>query len=544
MKKRSMAWLLSAAVLAGSLTGCAGREEKEPLSYMQEVNEAVKPVKMEDKYRNCYEIFVYSFYDSDGDGIGDLKGVDEKLDYIASLGANQIWLMPVCPSPTYHKYDVTDYMTIDPAYGNLEDFKKLVKDCHKRGISVITDLVLNHTSSEHPWFQEACAYLKEHKGKTDINEKDCPYLSYYQFEKSDHDKNGYARLKGTDYLYEAQFWEGMPDLNLDHPAVRKEIEKITAFWTSLGVDGYRLDATTSYYTGRNSKNIKFMTWLNNMIKKQNKDAYIVGEAWCDSMTYTSFYQSGIDSFFDFDFAGNDGEIAQCVRGTRSAKDFGKTMIWMQDKIAQNGKDGIDAPFYTNHDMARSAGYYAMDDKGEKTKFAEGLNLMMSGNAFLYYGEEIGMKGSGIDENKRAPMYWSKKKSKGMTKGPQGMEAFDMKFAALDKQKRDPYSIYSYVQQALRLRRNFPAIARGNVSMDEDLSNEEVLVIEKKPKSADLSPVVLVYNMSEKQQEVDLSKMAFPQRTLSGVLTVNKKKISLQKERLLMPGRSIAVLTQK
>ncbi|MBQ5430344.1 MAG: alpha-amylase [Lachnospiraceae bacterium] len=543
MKKRMVTLLLAGILAASVLSGCGGSVGSKGLSQMQSVNEAVPTVKLDDKYRSCYEIFVYSFYDSDGDGIGDLKGVDEKLDYVQKLGADEIWLMSICPSPTYHKYDVTDYEAIDPQYGSMEDFKKLVADCHKRGITVITDLVLNHTSSEHPWFQKACDYLKHlPKGKKPDPEK-CPYVSYYNFTR-DTDKTGSAKLSGTDWAYEARFWEGMPDLNLDQPKVRKEIEAITKYWTDLGVDGFRLDATTSYYTGQNSKNISFMTWLNDTVKKQNPKAYMVGEAWTDSMTYTSFYKSGIDSFFDFDFAGNDGTIAKAVRGNVTAEAFGKAMLQIQDRIAGNQATGIDAPFYTNHDMARSAGYYSQDDKGEKTKFAQGLNLMMSGDAFLYYGEEIGMKGSGIDENKRAPMYWSSNsKAKGMTRGPQGMETFDMKFAPLEKQQKDPYSIYSYVQQALRLRKNFPAIARGEISMDEGCSDEKILVIEKKPKDTSLTPVVLVYNMSDKQQEVDLSKMSFAQKTLSGVLCVNKKEITLSGQTLTMPGRSIAVLTK-
>lgn len=544
MKKRMIGLLLVTVLGTAMLAGGCKKGDKRELSQMQSVNESIEPVEMSDSCRNSYEIFVASFYDSDGDGIGDLKGVDEKLDYIEDLGADEIWLMPICPSPSYHKYDVTDYMAVDKSYGSVSDFKALVADCHKRGIRVLTDLVINHTSSEHPWFQKAKSYLEKLPKGAKADYGKCPYLKYYHFIKDDTDRTGYAKLSGTDYAYEARFWEGMPDLNLDQQKVRNEIAKVTQYWTDLGVDGFRLDATTSYYTGQNSKNIGFMTWLDKTVKRQNPGAYLVGEAWTDSMTYSSFYRSGIDSFFDFDFAGNDGFIAKTVRGNMKADDFGSSMVMIQDRIAKNSETGIDAPFYTNHDMARSAGYYSQDDKGEKTKFAQGLNLMMSGNAFLYYGEEIGMKGSGIDENKRAPMQWTAdQKEKGMTKGPVGMEKFQMKFSPLDQQKKDPYSIYNYVRQAFRIRRNFPAVARGEVVVDQGLSNDKILVIEKKPKDTSLSPVVLVYNMSDKQQSVDLRKMVFPEKKLSGVLTVNQKEIGLAKDQLVMPGRSIAVLTR-
>ena len=134
--------------------------EVTALSLMQQVNTAEENV-IDDNYRTYYEVFVYSFYDSDGDGIGDLKGLTENLDYIndgdpatdTDLGCNGIWLMPVMPSTTYHKYDVTDYEAIDPEYGTMDDFTTLVDECHKRGINVIIDFVMNHTSSQHEWFQ-------------------------------------------------------------------------------------------------------------------------------------------------------------------------------------------------------------------------------------------------------------------------------------------------------------------------------------------------------------------------------------------------------
>ena len=116
---------------------------------------------IEDNYRNWYEIFVYSFYDTNNDGIGDLNGVTEKLSYIKEMGFNGIWLMPIHPSPTYHKYDVNDYYAIDKAYGTLDDFKRLVEEAHKLDIKIILDLVVNHTSSDNPWFKGACEYIRQ-----------------------------------------------------------------------------------------------------------------------------------------------------------------------------------------------------------------------------------------------------------------------------------------------------------------------------------------------------------------------------------------------
>ena len=140
--------------------------------------EEVKLNIIDDNYRNWYEIFVYSFYDTNNDGIGDLNGVTQKLDYIKEMGFNGIWLMPVHPSPTYHKYDVKDYYAIDDVYGTLEDMKTLIEEAHKRGIKVILDLVVNHSSSEHPWFKEACQYIREN------GQPGGKYGEYYNFTKN------------------------------------------------------------------------------------------------------------------------------------------------------------------------------------------------------------------------------------------------------------------------------------------------------------------------------------------------------------------------
>ena len=174
-------------------------------SQMELLNSALVPQADEDAYRTTYEVFVYSFYDSDGDGIGDLSGLTEKLDYINDgdpasgddLGCTMIWLMPIFPSPTYHKYDATDYLDIDPQYGTLEDFDDLLAECHARGIRVILDLAINHTSSEHPWFTTATEYLRSLPQDAEPSVEECPYVDYYNFTREA--ANGYAQVTGTSW---------------------------------------------------------------------------------------------------------------------------------------------------------------------------------------------------------------------------------------------------------------------------------------------------------------------------------------------------------
>ena len=551
---------------ADAQTDQAVQENSEGAASAGQMEDLLPLNIIDDKFRTTYEIFVYSFYDSDGDGVGDLNGVTKKLDYIndgddatdEDLGCNEIWLMPICPSPTYHKYDVTDYMDIDPEYGTLEDFDKLIDECHKRGIRVILDTVINHSSSEHPWFKEAAGYLKDHPG-IDFSGgagatlqdalSECPYLDYYTF--SNDKQAGFEPLPETDYFYEARFWSGMPDLNLDSRAVRDEISEITDFWLDRGVDGFRLDATTYYYTGDDAKNIEFMTWLNDTVKSRDENAYIVGEAWVSSATYHKYYESGIDSFFDFDYAGSEGVIASVVRGNSPATRYSDSLSETEKSIASVSPDAVDAPFYTNHDMARSAGYYT--GSLDKVKLAQGLNLLMAGNAFIYYGEELGMKGSGKDENKRAPMYWTADgKAKGMCRGPKAMDSFKMKYPPADEQADDPYSIYNYVKRAVRLRNTYPVIARGRTTTVSDLSDKDICaftraVPEEEAGGMDFGTdsLLIVINTSAEAKSVDLSAgtEAASYVTLAYDLCTSEERCVLSGKTLTIPAYGIAVLTE-
>lgn len=205
IQKRWSALLLAAVLLCSAMTGCSGGEKEDTstaLGIMRKYNK-VQPKEIDDNYRSCYEVFVYSFYDSNGDGIGDLKGLTERLDYIndgdpstdTDLGCTGIWLMPIMPSPSYHKYDVTDYMDIDPQYGTMEDFKAFLEAAHQRGIDVIIDFVMNHTSSDHPWFQEASGYLRGLEAGAEPDLAACPYVDYYNFSL----EPSTCKLEGTEW---------------------------------------------------------------------------------------------------------------------------------------------------------------------------------------------------------------------------------------------------------------------------------------------------------------------------------------------------------
>lgn len=535
--RRKLVSLFVAVTLLFDTIGCGrGGEIKEPVS-------------MEDNYRTYYEVFVYSFYDGDGDGIGDLAGLKEKLNYINDgdpdttddLGCNGIWLMPVMPSPTYHKYDVTDYMAIDPDYGTMEDFEELMAACEERGVKVIIDLVLNHTSSQHPWFQEACAYLTG-LGDREPDREECPYVDYYHFSREK--KGNYFPVPGSDdWYYEAQFWDGMPDLNLDSERLRGEIEQIVDFWLDKGVGGFRLDAAKEYVTGANEANTGILSWFTGMVKEKRQDAYLVAEVWTDKNTYAGYYDSGIDSVFDFAFADKDGIIARTVRGELPASSFGRSLQEAEELFASHNPAYIDAPFYTNHDMGRSAGYYAGEQSQAQTKLSGAMNLLMSGSAFVYYGEELGMKGAGKDENKRAPMYFSDDPSaEGMCKGPADMDAVKMKFGSLQEQEKDAFSIYSYYKEAIGIRNRYPAIRKGRTENLDSFTTDTIAAFSKEYEGEKLSVFI---NISGQEAVIDLSQdKEIDKKRIENGLYIGEEEGSLEKGRLTIPGYGIILMRNR
>ena len=429
----------------------------------------------DDNYRVYYEIFVHSFADGNGDGIGDFKGAADKISYVKELGATGIWLMPIMPSDTYHKYDVNDYKAIDPEYGTMEDFEKFLKVCHDNGIRVIIDMVLNHTSDTNPWFTEAAEYLR---GLPDGAEPDlnvCKYVDYYNFSKTQINGNYYP-LEGTDYYYEGVFWEEMPDLNLACEPLREEIYDIFDFWIDKGVDGFRMDAVAHYNEEDQDFNIRTISELYNYCQSKNSDFYMVEEIWGSKMLIADYYRSGVLSNFNFDLAGSEGKIIKAARGTLKAEGLAKAMISYEEDFMEENPLYIDAPFVTNHDMGRVSNALMSDEAA--IKFAGGLNLIMRGSPFIYYGEEIGMKSKGTkDENKRLAMNWGDDKY--MCLDPEDADdGIVQTFASVSGQDEDESSILNYYKNAIKVRRSNPAIARGRTEILAYYNDGNVAVIKR------------------------------------------------------------------
>lgn len=540
MKKKVLSLLLVVAMFATMLTGCDSKikDEKSQVTenvieydYFQELN------VVDDNYRNYYEIFVYSFYDSDGDCIGDLQGVIKKLDYVEYMGFNGIWLMPIMPSPSYHKYDVVDYCAIDEKYGTMEDFEQLLKECHDRGINVVIDFVINHSSSEHPWFTQACDYLKTLEPGQEPNVAECPYVEYYHFTKEKQAMTFY-QVSGTEWYYEGAFWSGMPDLNLQCEALRTELMSIAKFWLDKGVDGFRMDAALHFERSNVEANNEVMNWLYTECTKINPDFYMVSEVWDSIGSLAQHYGSKTPSMFNFDAGQQTGMLFKAAKGYMTPGEYIDQLLRYDKLFSEKNPDYIDAPFLTNHDMGRVAEVCVNNEKN--MKMAAGLMMMMNGSPFVYYGEEIGMNStSDKDENKRLPMYWSDLIRAGVTDGPPECNlGITSSFEAVDEQLKDGYSLLNYYRHAVRLRNENPEIARGEIKKIDALCTDTYGVMTK---TWEGSTIAIAINNKSEEVQITLTDSEIAEMKIRGYLTLQGEEITLKDGVLTLPAKSICIL---
>ncbi len=408
-----------------------------------------------------YEIFVRSFADSNGDGIGDIRGITSKLDYLKDIGVEGIWLMPINPSPSYHKYDVTNYYDIDPDYGTMDDFKELIKEAHERNIKVIMDLVLNHSSRANLWFQEA---LKDENSKywdyyvwTNKNDPQT-HVTKKNISENSKVRSHWNKVEGSDYLYFSHFGSGMPDLNYDNPKLREEVFKIGKFWLAdIGVDGFRLDAAMHIFPEERAiDNHKWWEYFRSEMKSVKEDVYLVGEVWAP-VDVVGPYLKGLPALFNFDMGGkiisavNEEKGDQLAIEHKNREDYYKTI----------NPDYIDATFLTNHDQERILS--RVNNNIEKAKMAAALLFTLPGSPYMYYGEEIGMLGKKLDQHIREPFIWdTKDKDKYRTSWMQPRFSTDSTVVPLSEQLKDSNSIFNHYKKLIHLRNTSFALTYGEI----------------------------------------------------------------------------------
>lgn len=413
--------------------------------------------------RVFYEIFVGSFSDSDGDGTGDIRGIINRMDYLndgdpdsgLSLGVEGIWLTPVFTSSSYHKYDVTDYYTVDPAFGTNEDLKELIALCHERGVLLILDLPINHTSVNCRWFRNFSNAHLMHNSRNN-------YYEFYSYIPNDSPKPGgrhFIPLRNTDILVEANFSDDMPELNLDREEVRQAVLDVARYWLELGVDGFRFDAAKYICYGNHEASVDFWSWYTGELKKIRPDVYTVAEVW-DGEGITDRYVPVLNCF-NFSMAQNDGMIAETAKHgdvNRFAAKVEKTV----NRLHGIRKDAMNILFVSNHDMDRCAGYLTV--ASGYMKMAANLYLLSPGSPFIYYGEEIGIRGSrggaNTDANRRVAMLWGDGDT---VKDPVGTtyEAKNQTPYSVRDLLGNSNSILTYYKRLIMIRKAHPAIAAGD-----------------------------------------------------------------------------------
>jgi len=483
--------------------------------------------------RVFYEIFVRSYCDSNRDGIGDLNGITSKLDYLLELGVEGIWLTPFCKSNSYHKYDVIDYKSVDPEYGSMEDLERLIHEAHKRGIKVLFDFVINHTSSSHRWFLEA------KKGK------DNPFRNYYYWMNPEEiKKRGIEKRretadsqetqpwhwvkKGEEEKYYGLFWSEMPDLNMDNPAVRNEIYEIGRFWLEKGIDGFRMDAAKHIYPDWEvNKAHDFWVEFRKKMEAIKSDVYIVGEVWTSAEKIAPFFR-GLKANFNFDLAF---AIQDIVKTGKVEKDIVKMLLRNYRIFSKENPDFIDATMLTNHDQNRIGSI--AEGNIDKLKVAASLLLTLPGNPYLYYGEELGMKGTKPDENIREAFQWNSRfEDHERTNWRKPKFNSDSKTTPLRFQREDSGSLFNFYKKLIQIRKEIPALAQISPPnlKHSDINHPQIVSFIRPHAEGD---VLVIQNVSDKNVILDF-KFQLKQEIFSN------KNLEIKSQKLHLPAYGLGI----
>ncbi len=427
-----------------------------------------------------YEVFVRSFADSTegplaGDGIGDLRGLIQRLDYLndgdpdttTDLGVTALWLMPICQSPSYHGYDVVDYRAIDDEYGTNQDFLDLIDAAHARGMRVIVDTVINHSSNQHPWFLDsidADSYRHDWYVWSDEPRQTNWGSTVW------HAPSAESRASNAPYYF-GLFSPRMPDLNLRNADTTAEVHDFSRFWlTEMRADGFRLDAVKHLIeewpsVENTDETLGWLTDFNTAMHRTNPDAFLIGEVWSSADQIGRYIPGALDAAFEFDLAFaivegvRDGDAGRIARTIQAAQD--------------TYPPGQYATFLANHDMQRvmtTLREGAADDAEAvtKAKLCATIQLTLPGIPFIYYGEEIGMTGAKPDPDLRTPMQWTGDVvNAGFTIGsPWRVPNADTATANVRAQTDDPASLLATYRQLIRLRQEHPDLWHGSFEVLE------------------------------------------------------------------------------
>jgi glycosidase len=534
-------FLMSSMFLAASCEN-KGQEESKIESEITNESKGEEPPMIDpvnDNFRTFYQVFVGSFSDSDGDGCGDIRGIINRMDYLndgninsgKSLGVQGLWLSPIFSSPSYHKYDALDYYKIDSKFGTEDDLKELIELCHSRNVKVILDLAINHTSNGHLWFTE----FKDSRMKGDTENE---YYDYYSCVTTEEKETGitYGKIAGVDCWYECNFSGGMPELNFDNDEVRKETLDIAKYYLDLGVDGFRFDAIKYIYYGNTEKSADFWEWYMSELKKIKNDIYCVGECWSGESEILEYY--GGMNCFNFALSQAEGAVAQAAKGMSITR-YTKYIESFQKAVLEKNPEGMVMGFLSNHDMDRIASCFATENN---MRMAANLYLLSPGSPVIYYGEELGMRGSrggdNTDANRRLAMLWGDGDTVKNPTGSTYPDSNQIKSTVLS-QLEDENSLCNYYKKLIAIRHKYEAIPRGiykSISLgDKNIGGYIVEYGNEK--------IILIHNNSKTEVTVDLKSCkdleAFSEFSLEEYIGVGAA--TLSEGKITVSGQTSAIL---
>ncbi|GAB4469597.1 MAG: hypothetical protein Kow0088_01710 [Anaerolineales bacterium] len=496
-----------------------------------------------------YELYVRAFMDSDGDGIGDLRGITQRLDYLQWLGVDCIWLLPIYPSPLKDDgYDISDYCGIHPDYGTLDDLRELVEQVHKRGMRIILDLVINHTSDQHPWFQMARA------------DPNSPYRDYYVWSDTDQkytqarvifidsEKSNWSWDEKAGQYYWHRFYRTQPDLNYDNPRVRAEILNVMRFWLDIGIDGFRVDAVPYLFEreGTNCENLpethEFLREMRAFVDREYPHCLLLCEANQRPSDLRHYFggdlsnssRPGDEFHMGFNFplmprlfmALKKGESEDLLKVLTSTPALPQNCQWgvflrchdelTLEMVSEEERQWMWENYAPDKQMRLNLGIRRrlaplLDNDLRKILLAHSLLLTLPGSPFLYYGDEIGM-GDRVDladrNGLRTPMQWDDSLYAGFSTvtpfAPFPEGDFSPQKVNVAEQMRDPNSLINQLRKMIVLRKRISIFGNGEFEWVK-CDNPHLAVYWRKTQEKE---VLVVNNLSDQPQ-----KMRLPVETL-------------------------------
>jgi maltose alpha-D-glucosyltransferase / alpha-amylase len=501
-----------------------------------------------------YQVNVRAFYDSNGDGHGDLRGLIQKLDYLEELGVNCLWLMPIYPSPLKDDgYDISDFYNIAETFGTLDDFSELMNAAHARNIRLIMDLVLNHTSDAHPWFQAS------------RRDRNSPYRDYYVWSDSDQ-KYKDARIIFLDtepsnwtwdevagQYYWHRFYASQPDLNYDNPSVQEEMIHVARFWLDLGIDGFRADAVPYLFEreGTNCENLPethvYLKKLRTFMDNHYPDRILLCEANQWPQDVRPYFGDGDEFHMGFHFPimprifmalkkGRADDMIEILKRTPTIPANCQWCIFLRnhdeltlEMVTEQERDWMWQQYAPDPRMKLNLGIRRrlaplLDNDRRKIELAYSLLFTLPGSPILYYGDEIGM-GDNIwleDRNGvRTPMQWRADAAAGFSKAPDDSlyapiisdEVYAPKRVNVELQQADSASLWNAIRHIIAVRRNQPEFSRGDFAW-LDVQNLSIAAFQRMYQGKSLR---IIHNLSDASQTISL-EIKKPVNSLTDLLT--------------------------